>query len=324
MEPLTEQPSARLRIGELSRRVGVEAETLRAWERRYGLLEPERTEGNFRLYSADDEERVRAMVRLRSEGVATAEAARLARHLPPSGGQTGHGAEPAGTAADSSASGDARADFQVSASTRRPDSDRVAALCAALESFEGGAANAVVDDALAHLSLRTVVERVVLPALRRFGDRWAAGEVTVAQEHFATNLLRGRLLGLGRGWGSGRGPVAILACPQGERHDLALIAFGLLLREQGWRITFLGADIPIANVAEAADALAPDAIVLAALDRERMGALAPELHDLADGRRLYLAGAAADATLARVAGASYLAGEPGDAAVALDRSHTPA
>jgi DNA-binding transcriptional MerR regulator len=290
MESLAAQPSVRLRIGELSRRVGVEAETLRAWERRYGLLQPERSDGNFRLYSAEDEERVRAMLRLRSEGLATAEAARLARHLPPSGGRARH------------------------------DADRVDDLCTALESFEGGAANAAVDAALAELSLRTVVGDVVLPALRRLGDRWAAGGVTVAQEHFATNLLRGRLLGLGRGWGSGRGPVAILACPQGERHDLALIAFGLLLREQGWRITFLGADIPIANVAEAADALAPDAIVLAALDRERMGALTAELHGLARGRRLYLAGAGADAGLAQLAGATYLAGEPRDAAVALDRS----
>ena len=202
----------RLRIGELSRRVGVGAETLRAWERRYRLLEPERSEGNFRLYSAADEERVRAMVRLRSEGVATAEAARLARHLPPSGGHTGHGAEPTGTERESrllprvtgsSAPGEAGADFQVSSPARHPVPDRVAALSAALESFHGGSANAVLDDAVAAVSLPCVVDEIVLPTLRRLGDRWAAGEVTVAQEHFATNLLRGRLLGLARGWGAG-------------------------------------------------------------------------------------------------------------------------
>ena len=71
-----------LRIGELSRRVGVGVETLRAWERRYSLLEPVRTEANYRLYSLDDEARVREMVRLRAQGVAAAEAARLAREDP--------------------------------------------------------------------------------------------------------------------------------------------------------------------------------------------------------------------------------------------------
>ena len=96
-----------------------------------------------------------------------------------------------------------------------------------------------------------------------------------------------------------------------------MIAFGLLLREQGWRITFLGADTPIANVSEAADALSPDAIVLAALDRQRMGELAPALSGLADRMPLFLAGAGADAGLARAVGASYLPGEPEAAALAL-------
>ena len=68
---------------------------------------------------------------------------------------------------------------------------------------------------------------------------------TVGQEHFASNLLRGRLLGLARGWGSGGGSLAILACPPGEAHDLGLIAFGLALRAQDWRIAFLGVDTPL-------------------------------------------------------------------------------
>ena len=72
-------------------------------------------------------------------------------------------------------------------------------------------------------------------------------------------FLRGRLLGLARGWGRGTGPRALLACPPGERHDLGLIAFGLALRERGWRIDFLGGDTPAESIAGAARAIEPRA-----------------------------------------------------------------
>src|SRR5579884_4414519 len=72
-----------VRIGELSRRLGVTPEVLRAWERRYGLLSPTRTEGGFRLYGEDDEQRVRRMLEHLEQGVSAAEAARLARAEPP-------------------------------------------------------------------------------------------------------------------------------------------------------------------------------------------------------------------------------------------------
>ena len=74
----------RVRIGELSRRVGVRPETLRAWERRYSLLEPDRTDGGYRLYSQADETRVREMTTLISQGLAASEAAKLAREAPKS------------------------------------------------------------------------------------------------------------------------------------------------------------------------------------------------------------------------------------------------
>src|SRR3954466_9374937 len=79
-------PAATLRIGELARRSGVSADLLRAWERRYGLFTPVRTEGGYRLYSADDEARVRSMRAHLAEGLSAAEAARLVREattIPP-------------------------------------------------------------------------------------------------------------------------------------------------------------------------------------------------------------------------------------------------
>src|SRR4029077_5608060 len=116
------------------------------------------------------------------------------------------------------------------------------------------------------------------------------GEVSVAQEHFASSLLRGRLLGLARDWGKGIGPSAILACAPGEQHDLGLIAFGLALRARGWRIVFLGADTPLESVADAARTCDPTIVVMSAVDGRAFRRHADALARLAREARLCLGG----------------------------------
>jgi DNA-binding transcriptional MerR regulator len=190
-----------LRIGELAKRTGVSPELLRAWEQRYRLLQPTRTTGGFRLYSAADEARIRRMQSLVSGGLAAAQAARLILS----------GGEPAPRA--------------VSASATILD-EEAANLTASLDRLDEQAANTALDRLFSTYTVETVLQEVVLPYLHRLGDRWAAGEASVAQEHFASNLLRGRLLGLAQGWGQGQGPAAILACLPGEHHELGLLAFG--------------------------------------------------------------------------------------------------
>ena len=119
--------------------------------------------------------------------------------------------------------------------------------------------------------------------MRQIGYRWESGEISIAQEHFATGVIRGRLLSVARNWGAGTGPLALLACPPGESHDLGLISFGLVLHSRGWRITYLGADTPIDTVSQAVGDLHPDAIVLAALDPAPFESAAQELSALASG-----------------------------------------
>ena len=288
---MTPNTGPRLRIGELSRRTGVRADTLRAWERRYGLLHPERTEGGFRLYGSADEARVRAMKARIEAGVSAAEAARLTVFSAPaivSGRRNSAEGEPLAASAD--------------------------ALRAALEAFDDSGANAILDDALSRLTLETVAEGVVLPAMRQIGSRWESGDVSVAQEHFATGVIRGRLLSVARNWGAGAGPLALLAAPPGESHDLGLISFGVVLHARGWRITYLGPDTPIDTIAQAVGDLHPDAVVLAALDREPFEAAAGELTALASGGRLLIAGAGASTELAERLGARVLDEDPVGAA----------
>ena len=179
-----------LRIGELSRRVGVSDHLLRAWESRYGLLQPVRSSGGFRLYSEADATRVRRMQAHLAHGLSAAEAARAVL-----GEDSGARADPGRAAAPPTAS-------QLSDGLRQ-----------ALDAFDEPAAQAVLDRLLSDLSLATVLRDVVLPYLTELGKRWQRGTASIAQEHFASNLLRGRLAGLARSWGDGHGPRAVLACP---------------------------------------------------------------------------------------------------------------
>jgi methanogenic corrinoid protein MtbC1 len=174
---------------------------------------------------------------------------------------------------------------------RAPGAERTA-LAAVLERFDEAAAQIVFDRLLSEYSLPTLITGVLLPYLRDLGERWSRGEATVSQEHFASNLIRGRLLGLARGWDAGRGPRAVLACPAGERHDIGLIAFGLALRAQGWRITYLGPDTPTENLAEATANLRPHALVLAVTAPEQLSGLTAGV--AAPGVRLAIGGAGSD------------------------------
>ena len=132
--------------------------------------------------------------------------------------------------------------------------------------MDADAAHAVLDGLLAAFTLETVLSGVLLPYLRELGElAGERGEASVAQEHFASNVLRARLLALARGWERGGDPTALLACAPGEQHDLPLIAFGLALRGRGWRIVFLGTDTPAASIAETAGRLRPALVVVSAV-----------------------------------------------------------
>jgi MerR family transcriptional regulator, light-induced transcriptional regulator len=300
-EPRNAQPTpdagpGYLRIGQLARRTGVSPELLRAWEQRYGLLQPTRTPGGFRLYSAADEARVQRMQRLVSGGLAAAQAA----HLVLSGDDPApQAASPSATTLENAA-GD---------------------LTAFLDRLDEPAANSALDRLFAAYTIETVLQQVILPYLHRLGDRWAVGEVSVAQEHFASNLLRGRLLGLAQGWGQGRGPGAILACVPGEQHELGLLAFGITLRRRGWRITYLGTDSPIEAVADISRTIQPTVVVLLSMNPQGFLDHAHEIEQLAKQVPVMIAGTGATPEAARQTHTHALDQDPVSAAETIDRDH---
>jgi MerR family transcriptional regulator, light-induced transcriptional regulator len=246
------------RIGEFARRVGVSPQLLRAWEQRYGLLQPTRSAGGFRLYGEEDAARVARMHRALGDGLSASEAARVALDAVPSTG-----------------------DITANARTR---------LTQAIEEYDEAGVQATLDDGLAAFGVESFVRDLILPVLADVGRRWEQGELEISHEHFASHLIRGRLLALARLWGRGTGPLALLACAPGERHDISLLSFGVLLRSYGWRILFLGADTPIATVKETAQTVAPAVVVIVSFDPANLESEDSALRALARRTALLLAG----------------------------------
>jgi MerR family transcriptional regulator, light-induced transcriptional regulator len=269
--------SGQLRIGEFARQVGIKPELLRAWESRYGLTRPVRSPGGFRLYTAADAARIGRMRRGLEQGLSAAEAAQAAlEDERPSEGLFEHLA---------------------------------ARLLEAIGRYDEAAAHSVLDESLAAFGLEETLRHVVLPTLERVGDGWKRGEIEIGEEHFASNLIRGRLLALARFWGRGRGPLALLACAPGELHDITLLGFALVLRAHSWRILFLGADTPIATLAQAAKATHPALVVVSSFDPALFEAQEPGLRRLARAVPLALAGPGASDELSARLGARRLDGD---------------
>lgn len=280
---------AHLRIGEIARRLGATPEALRAWETRYGVVSPKRSGGGLRLYTSGDERRLRLMVAHIASGVPASEAARLASIEAP------------GTA-------------------RPPGADLGeigGALAQSFEALDEPLAQATLDELLATASLQTALSEVILPLLREIGSRWAAGQVTIAHEHFASNVIDGRLRAMAKGWGRGVGPLVLLACPPGERHELSLLGFGLVLREQGWRISYLGADTPLSDIARSTSQISPALVALSATVPARFLEAREEITALAALVRVAIGGAGATRPVAAALGVERLEDDVISAAASL-------
>lgn len=233
-----------LNIAALAQRTGLPADTIRKWEQRYGVLQPQRTSGGQRRYTENDVARVEWLKARLGEGYRIGEAASL----------LGHAGVPA-------ASNDGLRDAFVEAT----------------ESSDVATIAAVVEQALAVDPIDRCFSEILAPALVEVGERWAAGSLTVAQEHLASSAVRSalqRLLADGRGAVRG---VAVCACAPGEHHEIGLQMVAVLLRADGWQVAYLGADTPLADAAALATTIGAHALCFSAASRESAAALRREL-----------------------------------------------
>jgi MerR family transcriptional regulator, light-induced transcriptional regulator len=311
-----------MRIGELAAKVGVSTHVLRAWESRYGLLVPVRSAGGYRLYGHEDERRVREVIALRDQGVSAAEASRRvldtergAAPGPDDGyddGRDGSGAASAGRGAGGrggTASGAGSNEGSAPLGLRADPPMLVAQLLDAVTALDEDRAHAVLDTAFVERSIESAIIDVLLPLFVRVGEMWELGRIGIAQEHFASSLVRRRLGALSLTWGVGTGPVAVLACPPGEFHDIVLLSFGVLLGRAGWRIRYLGPDTPIHSLAAAARLTQADAVVLACRRPSGFRGHASALRRLSEDHPVWIAGRGATPRVLEEVGVPNLGGD---------------
>jgi MerR family transcriptional regulator, light-induced transcriptional regulator len=311
-----------MRIGELASRVGVSTHLLRAWENRYGLLTPSRSASGYRLYGSDDERRVRQVVALREQGVGAVEACRrvlaaerqgtVAIDLDAADGR------PGATAASGARPGlDPGADAANGTGLRTDPPILVAQLLDAMSTLDQDRAHSVLDTAFLERSVESAIVDVVVPFLAKVGEYWERGRFNVAQEHFATGVVRRRLGALTLDWGVGAGPVAVLACPPGEFHDIILLSFGVLLGRAGWDVRYLGADTPISSIDSSARVARADAVVVASRRPTTFRNQTGALRDLGQSVPLWLAGRGATPRVLEEIPARYLGADLVAAVAAL-------
>lgn len=215
---------------------GIPRNTLLAWERRYPILELRRSPTGHRIYADSDVEVLKDLKRRVEGGLSISEAVRMQAA--------------------------ARAERTPVA---EPRPDLVPTLLSALLDFDRATAD---HHLLAHpLPFRRAVDEVHLPLLTATGDGWAAGTVSIAQEHFVSGWVREQLFSLFHGLGGGppTGPRAICALAPGEVHELALLAVAIHLVLDGWRVTWLGADLPIEELCRTVADEQPSMVCLSAM-----------------------------------------------------------
>lgn len=233
-------------IRQAALRSGVNVALLRAWERRYGVVAPARTDSGYRLYDDEAIDRLRAMRSLVDAGWSARQAAEQVVAATPE--------ELAGRMLDAPSLPDL------------PD-DAVAAFVDGAARLDSAAVERALDDMFAVGSFERVVEDRLLPALHALGDGWAAGTVDIAGEHAASGAVARRLSMAFEAAGSTSrsGPPVLVGLPSGARHELAALAFATAARRAGLPVVYLGQEVPVPSWIAAVERTGARAIVVGAV-----------------------------------------------------------
>lgn len=248
-------------------RTGLSADVVRAWEKRYGVVEPSRSEGGQRLYSDEDVERLALLRRATAGGrniglIAGLPVAELERLIAEDeAGRAG--------AADAPAARQAEVARYLDAAVR------------AVTALDDAGLEALLRRAVLQLSATAAIDEVMLPLLREVGDRWHEGRITPAHEHMASAIIRRVLTWMSESAVVQPGaPVAVVATPAFQRHELAAKLVATTARHEGWDVLFLGADLPAESIATAARQAGASLVALSLLFPTEETSVEAEVLDL--------------------------------------------
>ena len=246
-----------LPIRTVSSLTGVNAVTIRAWERRYGLIIPQRTPKGHRLYTQQDVEHINRIVELLNQGISVGHVKPLLDQSP-------------GNTATSSRTDDVN--------TWNDQQDK---MLAAIERFDEPSLDSTYNDALSLYPLDIVNQRLTTPLLRLLGERWKKRETGIAEEHFFSVYLRNKLGARIHHLNQrGNGPLLLLACLPGELHETGLLFFALAAVNAGYRVLVLGANTPLQQIPGVLDKKPCAGVVLSGSSKLARGVIDTDLPDL--------------------------------------------
>ncbi len=231
------------RIKTVAAMTGIPRATIVAWERRYNVLEPRRSPAGYRIYDDSDVAFLRQLKAKVDEGLAISEAVALYR-------------------------GGGFRDAPVEEPAARAPTTLHGPVLDALLAFDRTAAERALVP-LRETSFERQLDHVYMPTLEELGDMWEAGAVTIAQEHYASGFVRERMLGMFQSLDAGPvdGPTVTCAAPPGETHELGLLAVAIRLALRGFRITWLGSDLPFPDLCAFLGRHPPRLVALSAIRR---------------------------------------------------------
>ncbi|MCW5851284.1 MAG: MerR family transcriptional regulator [Anaerolineae bacterium] len=243
------------------------ASTLRAWERRYGILEPQRTESGYRLYSERDIAVIRWLKHKLAEGMTIGQAAALLEASLPGRGIS-HPQWPL---------------VETPPLVELRDAVRDALL-----DLDETAANQGLSDAFSRFPIETVCLNLLAPILRDIGERWYSGEASIAQEHFASHWTRQKILGLMAATPyRTAGRLIITASAPTDQHEIGILLIALFLQRAGYAVLHLGANLAADGLGETLSHLRPALLLISATHLEaaqHIPAIAREIERMAEPR----------------------------------------
>lgn len=259
-------------------RTHVPADTFRAWERRYGVPTPCRTSGNQRLYSEQDIATITWLRDQTTAGLTISQAVALLRSQ--QAASRDRGEQPKRVSNGRSRNGSANGHHQPSPS-EAPFRELRDDLVDALMALDGNRADRIVEEALALTNVENVCLYVLQGALMEIGKRWEHGSANVAIEHHAASYVQRKFGALFNqsNPNEGRGPI-VAACPEGEQHDIGLLLTCLFLSRRGYRIIYLGANMPLPDLVDIVRRVQPPLVLLSATREETARRLAAAVSPL--------------------------------------------
>ena len=246
--------SPKYKIKDVSDQTGIRPVTLRAWERRYAVLSPSRSDNRYRLYSDRDIAVLRWLKSRTYSGVSISAAVEELRQ------SMEHGKMPEVLPASPAIQ---------PAKAANPPARYARELYRALLRYDEPDASDLLREALSVFDLRTFLAEVITPCLVDIGTAWYRGEIRITTEHFASAFIQGKLSTLLQSYPYHRNaPYIMVGCAPNEMHEIGALMMAVLLRSEGFRVEFLGPDIPLVDLVDHARYEKPQMVILTATSRE--------------------------------------------------------